>query len=94
MFDVLLTGKTSGTLFIFVKYFKKCLKPRVGEDAKSFKTFVWILSHWLVNNRNDSEVKIPVEFYHLGHCMRCGRALTVPESIKNGLGSECSKRFK
>lgn len=26
-----------------------------------------------------------------GHCRRCGRTLTDPESIERGLGSECVK---
>lgn len=73
--------------------FRTTKNSKVGEDAKSYKTFVWLVSHWLVNDRNGTEVKIPVDFYHLGHCMRCGRALTVPESVKNGLGPECSKKL-
>lgn len=30
-----------------------------------------------------------VEFWHSGRCCRCGRILTVPESIENGIGPEC-----
>lgn len=30
--------------------------------------------------------------FHEGRCGRCGRKLTTPESIKRGLGPECSKR--
>lgn len=33
-----------------------------------------------------------VEFWHEGQCGRCGRELTVPESIKSGIGPECAKR--
>jgi hypothetical protein len=33
-----------------------------------------------------------VEVWHEGHCMRCGRALTVPESISTGLGPVCAGR--
>jgi hypothetical protein len=29
--------------------------------------------------------------YHKGQCGRCGRELTVPESIKSGFGPECIK---
>jgi hypothetical protein len=28
---------------------------------------------------------------HEGKCCRCGRTLTTPESIENGIGPECSK---
>ncbi len=33
-----------------------------------------------------------VAIYHEGCCGRCGRRLTVPESIETGLGPECAKR--
>jgi len=33
-----------------------------------------------------------VEFYHSGNCAKCGRKLTTPESIKNGLGPICFNR--
>lgn len=29
--------------------------------------------------------------HHEGRCGRCGRALTVPESIESGIGPECAK---
>lgn len=31
-----------------------------------------------------------VEFFHEGRCGRCGRTLTVPESIVTGIGPECA----
>lgn len=33
-----------------------------------------------------------VEVWHEGSCGRCGRKLTVPESIANGLGPECAEK--
>lgn len=37
--------------------------------------------------------KIPMnmQVWHEGRCCRCGRALTVPESIHSGIGPECRK---
>lgn len=32
------------------------------------------------------------DLHHEGRCGRCGRRLTVPESIETGLGPECSGR--
>lgn len=32
-----------------------------------------------------------VEIWHEGKCGRCGRQLTVPESIESGFGPECVK---
>jgi len=34
-----------------------------------------------------------VEVRHEGHCGRCGRTLTVPESIDSGIGPECAKKM-
>ncbi len=33
-----------------------------------------------------------VEVWHEGRCCRCGRTLTVPESVASGLGPECAGR--
>jgi len=35
--------------------------------------------------------RMPVHFWHEGKCCRCGRALTVPESIERGIGPECAR---
>jgi hypothetical protein len=33
-----------------------------------------------------------LEVWHEGRCGRCGRRLTVPESIESGLGPECATK--
>lgn len=35
-----------------------------------------------------------LEIWHEGRCCRCGRVLTVPESIERGIGPECITREK
>lgn len=32
------------------------------------------------------------QVWHTGRCSRCGRLLTVPESIENGIGPECATK--
>lgn len=34
-----------------------------------------------------------IEVYHEGRCGRCGRTLTVPESIESGFGPECREKL-
>lgn len=34
-----------------------------------------------------------LEIWHEGTCCRCGRKLTVPESIESGIGPECATKF-
>jgi len=62
-------------------------KSRVGSDAISVKAFDWFLRHL------DHDALDLVEFWHEGRCGRCGRKLTVPESIEAGIGPECASRM-
>lgn len=36
---------------------------------------------------------VPARLMHVGRCGRCGRALTVPESILAGIGPECATKL-
>jgi hypothetical protein len=60
-------------------------------DSTSFKAF-----HWFWNKLTMHELdKFPqFAFYHEGRCGRCGRRLTVPESIESGYGPECINKIK
>lgn len=58
---------------------------RIGPDAPSRKAFTWF---W---NRVRQSQELPsCECWHEGRCGRCGRVLTVPESIQSGLGPVCA----
>ena len=57
---------------------------KVGKDAPSFVALAWFLAH---------HTSPQVECYHEGRCGRCGRSLTVPESIQTGLGPVCSGKL-
>jgi hypothetical protein len=65
--------------------FRTTKRSKVGEDADSFKVFTWL------NAYLQSEHPLPeqVTINHEGRCGRCGRRLTVPESIESGYGPEC-----
>lgn len=70
------------------KTFKLTGKSRVSEGAKSVVAFSWLLDR-LVSGKG---VPAGAHFYHAGRCARCGRKLTVPESIESGFGPECASR--
>jgi Family of unknown function (DUF6011) len=54
-------------------------------DAPSAKAIQWAMPRvW------HDESLAPGAIYHCGFCGRCGRLLTVPESIVTGFGPECS----
>jgi hypothetical protein len=44
---------------------------------------------WLIGRLNAGDLGSKVEVWHEGRCGRCGRKLTVPESIASGFGPEC-----
>lgn len=62
-------------------------KSKISENARSAKAFSW----WW----NKIASGIPAaqcEVWHLGKCGRCGRDLTVPESIDSGFGPDCLQK--
>lgn len=85
----LLTGSNNETDYTYMGVIannkvKLTAKSRVSVDAPSYKALEFTLRHLVHNN-------LPVEFWHEGKCCRCGRTLTVPESIERGIGPECAK---
>lgn len=34
------------------------------------------------------------EVWHMGHCAKCGKALSHPDSLQNGIGPDCIKKIK
>lgn len=72
-----------GTIFGGTTY-KHSTKSPFGSDAMSSKAIDWLV-------RNAKSLPENVEVWHEGKCARCGRKLTVPESIRSGFGPECSK---
>lgn len=63
-------------------------RSSLTHDAPGPAAFRWFWKHLCEQN----ELHPQLEVWHEGRCGRCGRTLTVPESIANGLGPECSKR--
>lgn len=74
-----------GTIFDNEKLnFKLTKNSKIGDEALSYKAFNFFFS-LLLENKLHEEIAI----YHRGICGRCGRILTVPESLITGLGPEC-----
>ena len=75
-----------GTIFDNGKLnFKLTKNSKIGEDALSFKAF-----NFFFNQLSENKIHEELSVYHRGICGRCGRTLTVPSSLINGLGPECS----
>ncbi|RLB46237.1 MAG: hypothetical protein DRJ42_28110 [Deltaproteobacteria bacterium] len=67
-------------------------KSDIGESAPSARTVAWLLPRVLRGGRHLDAVMEQTEFWHEGRCGACGRKLTVPESIKSGIGPVCAGR--
>lgn len=51
-----------------------------------------IAFRWFVDRLESHKSLESTEVWHEGSCGRCGRKLTVPESVKNGMGPECASK--
>ena len=71
---------------IFGDTFRHTKSSKVSTEAISFKAFAWVFS-----KLQKDELPETVTIHHEGRCGRCGRRLTVPESIISGYGPECIK---
>jgi hypothetical protein len=66
--------------------FKHGKKSKITKDAQSVRVFDYVFNNLVSNSLPNF-----IEVWHEGRCGKCGRNLTVPESIANGLGPECIK---
>jgi len=74
-----------GTLTPDGRSYRHGVRSPIAEDAPRARAFAWFHAAAIV--RGDLS---RVEFWHEGKCGRCGRTLTVPESIERGIGPECA----
>lgn len=68
-------------------WFAKGKKGRLEYNHVNVKSILYIL-----NNLYEGNTGMNIRIYHVGTCGRCGRKLTTPESIVNGIGPECAKK--
>ena len=67
----------------------KNTKASPSEQCQSFQVARWVLGKiW-------SGRPLPAGYaiHHAGRCGRCGRMLTVPESIESGIGPDCAAKM-
>jgi hypothetical protein len=89
LFVSLLNGADNESSYQYLGYIKRGVyfhgrKSKVGADAKSAKAF-----DWTYRNLSRGVMPTGLEIWHEGRCGKCGRKLTVPESIASGFGPEC-----
>ena len=63
---------------------------RLPRTSPSVKALIWFLG---VMSQERVGLGKTLEFWHEGRCARCGRVLTVPESVLRGMGDDCAGRL-
>jgi len=92
-FVSLLNGADNENSYVFLgsifggKQYVHGKRSKVSVEAPSAKAARWVVSRVLEGKALDG-----CEIWHEGKCGRCGRKLTVPESIESGLGPECATK--
>lgn len=61
-------------------------KSTISFDSDSVKAFAYTFKV-----HSEGITKNKLQIFHAGRCGKCGRTLTHPESITNGIGPECQK---
>jgi hypothetical protein len=69
--------------------FRRTAKSRISEDAPGHVAFAFFAKSLFAAQPSLHPM---MEVWHEGRCGRCGRKLTVPESIANGIGPECAAK--
>lgn len=70
-------------------YFKgKIFKKRVHVNTPASLAIEWVLRN--IDREMFDSVRNNVELFHIGKCIKCGKALTDSESIERGLGPVCA----
>lgn len=72
-----------GTIFDRNRYHHGS-KSKIGKDAPSARAFEWAFKHLAAGRLPPT-----CTLHHEGHCGKCGRLLTDPESVAAGLGPTC-----
>lgn len=62
----------------------------VSSEDKTVRVFAAL---WNTLSANYAQMPQHLEFHHEGCCGRCGKALTVPESIETGIGPVCGRHM-
>ena len=93
LFATLLAGPDNTNSFVYIGMINEQTgelrltgKSRRTDASPDVQILRFLLKHvW-------SDMVLPnATVTHAGHCGRCGRLLTVPESLKTGIGPECAK---
>lgn len=95
-FASLLAGPNNMADYVYVGLFdptafqvRLTKASRFNAESKPVRVLNWALA----TVRDGRELPEGYQIRHEGRCGRCGRVLTVPESLDSGIGPECREKM-
>ncbi len=91
-FVKLLTGCDNEVDYKYMGFFREDMKFKtssksgISTDSLGFKAFAYFM-------RRLENLPPELKIHYASKCPKCGRTLTTPESIQNGIGPECLKQL-
>lgn len=98
-FVSVLTGGDNNSMYSFfgtifdksdakkIRFGVSAKKAKISLDSQSIKVFIWFFNTLISPKQFPPQIQI----WHEGVCGKCGKKLTVPESIDIGLGPICAR---
>lgn len=92
-FIKLLTGPDNESSYTYLGMLNENLEVKLTEKSKFNEATLPVqVIRWIMKKvRTGIQLPPDYKMQHAGKCGRCGRTLTVPESIESGIGPECAK---
>lgn len=92
-FVALLTGPDNTGDYTYLgmirqEQFSLTRASKMQATSTPVRAFQWVWSALIAG-----EMPAQTEIWHEGRCGRCGRKLTVPESVERGIGPECAGKM-
>lgn len=93
-FVLLLTGPDNTNDYTYIGMinegvFRTTAKSTMGYDSPPVAAIAFLCRQVMCAGKTPDSLGL--EFRHQGKCGRCGRALTVPDSVDKGLGPSCQE---
>jgi len=92
-FASLLTGANNETDFTYMGIAKKNGVRTTAKSSMTNESTPVKALDWALQNLDAGHMPETMEVWHTGRCMRCGRLLTVPESVASGIGPDCAEKM-
>lgn len=92
-FVALLTGSDNNSDYSYLGVIRGAGFALTKKSKMKIDSAPVVAFNYAYNNLKKAHIPALLEFWHEGRCGRCGRRLTVPESIAAGIGPECAGKL-